>query len=277
MGSKRTGVMLAYPLDEKKFSKLPEEVIFQRKLNGERMRVEWHSDLPVFYSSCGNEMPYFYKLKEELVELGYNGINFDGEMYCHGMDREAIHSICSRRVNQSSDEGLLKFHVFDVIYEEVQLKRLDLIRVDKNARFIEEVESYHGNKSQMLRYADMFIKEGYEGIIVRQPLSFYTPRKCNFLLKYKPTEEDNYRIVGWEEEKDIQGRRKGRLGSVVVEDGDGALFAVGTGNALDANGRQYWWEHRDSLVGKTARVKHSTITTVNNYPTCTSLLEIIIS
>jgi len=277
MGSKREGVMLAYALDGKKLTMLPKEVIFQRKLNGERMRVEWHSDLPVFYSSCGNEMPYFYKLKEELCELGYHGINFDGEMYCHGMPRERIHSICSRRVNKSSDEGLLQFHVFDVISDEIQLKRLRLIEVDKSAKYIKEVESHYGFKGQMLVYADLFIKEGYEGIIIRQPLSNYTPRKCNFLLKFKPTEEDNYRIIGWEEEKDIQGRRKGRLGSVIVEDDDGLNFAVGTGNALDDNGRQYWWEHRDSLIGKNAKVKHSTIYTVNGFPTCTSLLEIVIS
>ena len=94
------------------------------------------------------------------------------------------------------------------------------------------------------------------------------------MLKFKRNEEDVYPIVGFQEEEDIHGWKKDRLGSILVQDSDGLVFSVGTGNALDAVGRKYWWEHRHGLTQCLARVKHSTIKTVNGFPTCTSLLKI---
>ena len=285
MGSKREGVMLAYPLDEKRMKKLPEVVAIQRKFNGERVRVEWnthrvrYSDAVTLYSSCGNVMPYFKHLKDWLVDYGLHGVNLDGEMYCHGMSREDIHSICSRRTNRHPDETLLTLHAFDVVdYEKTQFERLSLLEgIPTHDNYVRKVDTIMTKKELVLNYADEFIHEGYEGIIIRNPNAFYTARKCNYLLKWKPTEQDSYPIVGYEEEIDIYGEPKGRLGSVTVKDSDDHIFSVGTGNALDAAGRHYWWARRDKLVGLTATVKHSTIMTVNGYPTCTSLLSIEIN
>lgn len=277
MGSKREGVMLAYPVDKKKLAKLPEVVIFQRKLNGERVRLEWQDGKPKLFSSCGNEMPFFKRLKEELIDYGYYDHQFDGEMYCHGMSREDIHSICSRRVNQHPDENLLSFHIFDSLIPGLpQEERITRSQVPVSAEFLATVTSILAPKKHFLDYADQFIREGYEGVIIRHPRALYTPRKCNYMLKFKPTEKDVYHIVGWEEEEDIYGYPKGRLGSVMVRDDDGHIFSVGTGKALDAAGRDYWWrpENLKRLMKCRAHVKHSAIMTVNGYPTCTSLLEI---
>jgi ATP-dependent DNA ligase len=281
MGSKREGVMLAYPVDEKRLSKLPEKVIFQRKLNGERVRVEWQSNLPILYSSCGNEMPYFYKLKERLCKYNLHGVLFDGELYKHGMSREEIHSICSRRVNKHPKEDLLSLNCFDIVdneeYGQTQRNRiLFLNSLCIRGEFIKKVESILAPKKDFLIYADQFIKEGYEGVIIRHPQGLYTPRKTGLMLKFKPTEEDIYPIVGYQEEEDIHGWKKNRLGSVLVKDDDGCEFSVGTGNALDSAGRDYWWlpENRQRLTKLFARVKHSEIKTVNGFPTCTSLLKI---
>ena len=280
MGSKREGVMLAYPLDEKKMSKLPDTVAVQRKYDGERVRVEWnlttshYLDAVTLYSSCGNEMPYFKKLKEWLVDYGFHGINLDGEMYCHGMSREDIHSICSRRTNRHPDEDLLTLHAFDIIdYSKNQFERITALEgIPSHDNYVKKVETLIIKKEMIIHYADEFIRDGYEGVIVRNLDAFYSPRKCNYLLKWKPTEQDTYPIVGFQEEEDIYGHPKGRLGSVLVKDDDGHVFSVGTGNALDAAGRNYWWQHRRQLVGMLATVKHSSIMTVNGFPTCSSLL-----
>ena len=244
MGSKRDGVMLAYPTDEKRLAKMPETVIFQRKFNGERARLAWdRNGKPKLFSSCNNEMPFFSEIKEELLDHHLQGLCLDGELYCHGLSREAIHSIASRRTNRHPDEYLLSFQVFDIINTETQINRLSML--DSYLTFpgarINKVQSLFANKGNLIILADAFIKEGYEGVVVRNPNALYTPRKCNFMLKFKPTEEDIYPIVGWEEEIDIYGNPKDRLGSVLVKDSDGLVFSVGTGSALDAAGRSYWW------------------------------------
>jgi ATP-dependent DNA ligase len=278
MGSKRESVMLAYPIDEKRLAKLPEIVIFQRKFNGERCRVNWEDGKPILYSSCNNVMPFFKKVKEELLDNHLQGLNFDGELYRHGLSREEIHSIASRRVSIHPDEEQLSLHIFDIINTETQINRLSLI--DSYLTFpgtnIVKVKSCWRKKESLLHFADLFVKEGYEGVILRDPSALYTPRKCNFMLKFKPTEKDIYPIVGWQEEIDKDGVPKDRLGSVLVKDSDGQVFSVGTGNALDAAGREYWWkpENTARLTKCFAHVKHSPILTVKGFPTCTSLLKI---
>ena len=279
MGSVRTGVMLAYPIDEKRMSKLPNIVLIQRKLNGERARIEWHNDKPVIFSSCGNEMPFFRSFKEELIKAKLHNIPFDGEFYKHGLSREEIHSICSRRTNPSIREDELSLHIFDIISDTMTQHWRDNYLysiLPKYLKFSKYVETTLIPKERILLYTDKFIKEGYEGIIIRVPSALYTPRKCNFLLKFKPTSKDTYTIVGFQEEVDKDGWKKDRLGSVQVQDADGNIFSVGTGNALDDIGREFWWrpENRNRLKNCVAHVKHSTIKTINNLPTCTSLLKI---
>jgi ATP-dependent DNA ligase len=282
MGSKREGVMLAYPVDEKKISRLPENVFFQRKLNGERARVTWDTSGPRIISSCGNEMPFLQHIKDALIKYGLDNIQFDGELYSHGMSREEIHSTVSRRVSSKNkaQEEKIEFYVFDIILENVtQVKRLELLT--SYFKILDypviKVETFYDNKEKMLHYASQFLAEGYEGVIVRDPEAYYTPRKCNFMLKFKPTSEDTYRIVGFEEEVSIHDEPKDTLGSLTVIDDDGKVFSVGTGKALTKESRQYWWNLRDTLKGMYATVKHSKILTVNGFPTCPSLLKIDIS
>ena len=280
MGSVRTGVMLAYPVDEKRLSKMPEKVIFQRKLNGERAKLSWTpSGDPIILSSCGNEMPFFKSFKKEISSSKLFGVELDGEFYCHGMPREEIHSICSRRKNPHPYEDSLSFHAFDIVdedasqsYRTIELEEL----LENDLEFTKLVKSSYADKAALIPFTEQWIKDGYEGAIIRHPNALYTPRKCNFMLKFKPTEIDIYEIVGYQEEVDKYGFLKGRLGSVHVKDSDGHVFSIGTGNDLDADGRTFWWKNRDTLKGLHAKVKHSTIMTVNGFPTCTSLLSILI-
>ena len=185
MGSVRIGVMLAMSADEKNMEKMPETVIFQRKYNGERCRVEWKEGKARLFSSCGNEFPFFGKIKEEIEKYGVEGINYDGELYCHEMGREMIHGICSRRKNKHKDEDKLRLMVFDQISDEIQYERLMTICFPDEAKFIEQTRSYLVSKSEIVNFADMFVKEGFEGVIVRDPNATYKPRKCKSLLKFK--------------------------------------------------------------------------------------------
>jgi ATP-dependent DNA ligase len=281
MGSKREGVMLAYSVDEKKLSKMPDVVLFQRKLNGERARIEWTLEgEPRIISSCGNEMPFLNHIKEELINKKLYNLKLDGELYSHGLSREETHSIVSRRTKKNFDEKKIEFHVFDLIEENTdQYNRITSLKnlgLDNNTS-VKLVQTELANKSSLLDFADIYIKEGYEGIIVRHPNALYTPRKCNFMLKYKPSSEDTYKIIGYEEEISIHGEAKDTLGAVIVIDTDNRVFSVGTGKALTKESRQYWWSRRESLKGMYARVKHSEILTVNNIPTCTSLIELVIT
>jgi DNA ligase-1 len=68
--------------------------------------------------------------------------------------------------------------------------------------------------------------QGGEGLMLRQPGSFYEAGRSNTLLKVKSFHDAEARVVG---HLPGAGRHKGRLGALVVQLEDGTEFSVGTG------------------------------------------------
>ncbi len=67
---------------------------------------------------------------------------------------------------------------------------------------------------------------GGEGLMLRQPASFYEPRRSSTLLKVKRFQNCEAVVIGHEPGK---GRHKGRLGALLVQLPNGIRFACGTG------------------------------------------------
>jgi len=92
---------------------------------------------------------------------------------------------------------------------------------------------------------------GREGVIVT---SLSKPEPSNPRFKVKHFNTYNLKVSGFQEEKDINGTPKGRLGALLVTDADGReVAAVGTGftHAL----RQDIWDNRGKWLGKLIQVK----------------------
>lgn len=136
------------------------------------------------------------------------------------------------------------------------------------------------NLAQVLTYEEECLNQGYEGIMLRDPLGFY---KCGrstareqALVKLKRFVDAEAKIVGFEEEQrndneattNELGRTKrstakagkvakGTLGAFIVEGladpYKGVRFNVGGG--LTAAQRVLFWEQRDKLVGETLTYK----------------------
>ena len=67
---------------------------------------------------------------------------------------------------------------------------------------------------------------GGEGLMLRQPGSWYVAGRSSTLLKVKSFQDAEARVIGHEPGR---GRHKGRLGALLVEMPNGIRFAVGTG------------------------------------------------
>lgn len=191
-------------------------------------------------------------------------LELDGELYYHGMEFEDIHSIVSRKVNQHSDFELMQYHVFDVVIDWMpQASRVEALKVVAQAcckmpsiKFVEhrEVET-EGELFELLYSA----YDGYEGFIVRDPLSTYVRHRSTAMMKFKPKKRDHYLVVGFQEEISIEGVPKGALGSLLCEK-DGQVFSVGSGSYLTRENRNRLWEERLTLPGKIALVEYQYLT-----------------
>lgn len=278
----RSGIQLAEPVTSRRLLTIGIEgkTFAQPKLNGERCRVQWFYGEPYLISSYGNEFQFCDKIKlniaNQVKRLNLTHLQFDGEIYKHGWSRERIHSAISRKKNYNPDVEELEFHIFDIKdTSSLQYARakylMDLREMDFfNDRLLYvpmetiEIENW-------MYKTEEYIQQGYEGIILRNPMAAYETKRIKGMLKFKPTFKDEYLIVGF---KEGTGWAEGMLGSFKVKGNDGTEFDVGTGPELTKDKRIRYWAMRNQLLGKTLIVKHEEIKTKGGIPLCTVAYEL---
>jgi len=276
---KREGIMLAQTPNPRNllrasYQGLGQNLLVQPKLNGERCRVEWFHGEPVLLSSYGNEfdLPAIKdSLKRELP------LPYDGELYVHGWSRERIHSTCSAsRKTKHEDCSLMEFHIFDfqgeVTPQQTRIQELGLLsqRFSKNLKFVEtSIIPFNA----WLLHCQVYTTNGYEGIIIRNPAALYQKKRTTDLLKFKPTEQDEYTILGVEEAIDKNGCLKSMVGSFLVSGDDGTVFSVGAGK-LSHDKRRHYWFIQETLKGKTLIVKHELLKTEKQIPIAAVAVEV---
>ena len=276
---KREGIMLCNPTTEARVMKLGGSMFAQPKLNGERCRIEWFHESPVLLSSYGNEFKFLNHIKEALAShFKYDQKPLDGELYKHGWSFERIHSAASRKVNESPDAAGLEFHIFDYQSPGSQWQRIHDLAVKKDVGYFESPLIYVPytivSPDDWMEQAYKYTEEGYEGIILRGAIWEYEMKRSTHMLKFKPTEEDEYWIMGVAEAISKEGNPKGMVGAFNVSGDDGTAFSVGAGK-LSHHTRTVYWRHRKDLIGKKLKVKHEKIKTVNGIPRCAVAIEVI--
>lgn len=268
----RNGIQLAQPLSERNLKSIGRVCIAQPKFNGERCWVYWMDDKPILITSYGNEFYFLDHIKNELMTLPR--YNWDGELYRHGWPREQIDSAVRTRTRRHPDNEGINFIIFDVKgTDRIQADRINLLNnLEGEFNSIKICPSTVIHTSDWIAYAVEYVKEGYEGIILRDLLSTYEVRRIPQMIKFKPTAIDYYLIIGY---KEGTGWAEGMLGSFEVRGPDNTSFYVGTGKALTKEKRKYYWEIKDTIVGMYLKVKHEPLTTSGNIPICTVALDVV--
>ena len=262
--------MKAYPFEEKRLAKWQPPFIVQPKYDGIRCRaVPLESGEFVLLSSEEN---IIYSVPHINTELNHfmPRVEWDGELYSHKLPFEQITSITSRTVNIHPDHEAIKFHIFDIVKEGIsQHSRLaELVGYKyrfKESSFLEMAPYWLcDNLEEIMRAYDKLIELGYEGIIVRHCQAPYERKRSLYVMKFKGKKEDDYKIIGYKEEFTVNGIPKNTLGALQCESGDGNTFFVGTGFTDES--RELLWKEKETLIGKTAKVKYQHLTSGNKVP-----------
>lgn len=267
--------MKCVPFEEKRLLKWKPPFIVQPKYDGVRCRA--------VYTETGG---YLLLSSEENVIFSVPHLNmcfnnlglraeFDGELYCHGLTFEQIVSITSRTVNISADYEQIQFHLFDVVINEPQMRRsivIENLRGLSNSIIVSPFWLCESLDDVMRAY-DKILTLGYEGIIVRHQMAPYERKRSTLVMKFKPKKEDDYEIIGYEEEISIAGTPKNSLGALTLKSGDGGIFNVGTG--FNQDDRQLLWKERELLIGRVAKIKYQHLTSGKQVPRFPVFVEII--
>lgn len=271
---RRTGIMLAYPFEEKRLQKWEPPYIVQPKYDGVRCRAIIDENQVILLSSEENVIFSVPHINEALRHHFRRSIELDGELYCHGRSFEEIVSITSRSVNLHPNYREINYHIFDIISEELQVERtrtLSELTLDKP--LIRTPIQVALSLDDILRALEFFTVYGYEGIIVRHLLNSYVRKRSTMMMKWKPSRSDTYLIVGGQEEVDKDGNPKNALGSFLVKDDDERTFSVGSG--LTREQREEFWLNLPSLIGKRIVVnyQHTTDKGVPRFPVFVQIIN----
>ena len=271
-------IMKAYPFSEERLAKWQPPYIIQPKYDGVRCRAiplsSAGGDKCLLLSSEENIIFSVPHLNEIIGNLNLRS-ELDGELYCHGMSFEQIISITSRTVNLHPDYKRIQFHCFDIVNDQPQMKRSLIIENLRgiNPHIVVAPFWVCSNLDEVMSTYDKLMELGYEGIIVRHTQAPYETKRSLYVMKFKAKKEDDYEILGYQEEISIDGRAKDSLGSLVCRSGDGNTFSVGTGFSKDQ--RDSLWRHKEELIGKVAKVKYQHLTTGKQVPRFPVFVEVI--
>jgi ATP-dependent DNA ligase len=265
--TKRKGIQLAYPLEEKRLLKWDPPYLCQPKLDGERCRA-----IPIMgrdnYLLVSSEENPFYSIphiQEEMdwlrARLPNSLTEFDGELYFHSWGFEKIHSVVSRTVNLHPDHEEMEYHIFDICNMTLQQYRRLLMLKEMSSCFpphIKLIKTDIANSfDEVMMYYNLYRKLGFEGIIVRHWMIPYYRRRSTFMMKFKPKRTDRYQAVDVKEEISIEGVPKGRAGAVVLIDPEGNIFSAG---GMTDVMKQEYWERRDEIPGLMVEISYQNLT-----------------
>ncbi len=278
-GSKRAGIMLAVPFEQRRMERWNPPYLVQPKLDGERCRAVITDSNPILYTSEVNEFVSVPHINMELKSYNLGNIELDGELYVHGMDFNDIQSIVSRTTNLHPDFEDMEYHIFDIVSDKPQLQRLldlqslkEYISYSDNIKIVDcyLIETF----DELMQLYDQFRQLGYEGFIIRNvDMPYVRKRLSNYMMKYKPKKRDIYPIISWKEEKDKYGNPKGRMGALVCTSDEGTVFSVGSG--MTDEDRNYLWKIRDSLPGKRVLVSYQHVFPKTKAPRFGTFLKIM--
>jgi DNA ligase-1 len=252
------------------------------KLDGVRVLAVVTPISVTLYSRNGKEFANFPQIADALMNvangtvkggMGPNGVVLDGEIVGESFQKLMRQA---HRKNDAQTEGMV-YHVFDMIplreFKEGhcntrQSRRLEWVKNLQN-RFNQtdclrvmsglevDLDTAKGH-DQMNRYAQDAVKNGFEGIMIKNLDAPYECKRSDFWMKWKPTKSYDLTIIGVEEGT---GKNSGRLGALICEGTDhGCDIRVNVGSGLSDQQRDEFWEEKDKVIGQTAEILCDAIT-----------------
>jgi ATP-dependent DNA ligase len=200
-------------------------------------------------------------VESELKPLLTEGEFLDGENYTRDTTFEELSGLCRlQTINES-----IKFHVFDSFSLSnlaepfsSRVKRLDRF---KGLTHVIIVPTESLEKKQLLNHKhDLYVADGYEGIMIRDPRGKYElAERSNHLLKYKYFHTDEYEIIGAQEDKD--GGVVWACACPSKRWGDDPItFHVRPKGSLAT--RKQWYKDRNKYIGKDITVQFQNLSPI---------------
>lgn len=220
---------------------------YQYKYDGNRLLVKNENGTLIAYSRQGKVVD---TLPELLSEIDIpEGVTIDGEIYCHGESLQTIVSWVKRRQENTLK---LRYHVYDVIVDKPYSDRLYMLKSFELGSMAQLVPTH---KYDFIRPVHEImhsaIRNGYEGLILRQNNFGYEQKRSKSLIKVKHFEDDEFLITG------MHLSRDGVPMIDFITDEGVVAKTVAPGSFENKN---LIYQNRDEIAGKYVHLEYSMYT-----------------
>lgn len=243
--------------------------IGQRKFDGVRSMASINSDGSVSLKSRkGKEFPHMNHLRQQVASLKGipDGAFLDGELYSDTLTFQEVVGLVRRESLKAGDEDKLKqisYRLYDMLDPNNRdagfQDRYDTLKTilgstpPKNLILTKNFEI--NDKAEVKPLHDQFVKEGYEGIMIRNKDGEYgINKRSKNLQKFKEFYDQEFQIVGYEEGT---GNDAGTVIWVcMTENGD--LFKARPRGTREE--RTEYFQKGDDFIGATLTVRYFEMT-----------------
>ncbi len=247
--------MLAKNYDDYKH-KITYPCFVQPKLDGVRCLAKRVGESITFTSRKGKPFKNLSHLVKELLIIMDDGETYDGEIYIH---KENFQDIISTLKNSKKDGALnvnqLEYHIYDIAnskldYKDrkVKLYHTFLNNLTNNLYYV--ITYPCEDEKKMLFYHDMFVRNGYEGCILRNKLGKYEfDYRSDNLQKYKHFQDEEFEIIDV-----ISGTgRYANAGTFVCKTPEDKQFNVNPKGTMKV--KEEYLTNKDNYIGQLLTVK----------------------
>lgn len=259
--------------------KLSGRKILEVKLDGVRaITVVYPNGKIDIFSRNGKELNNFDHLKNEInrlldINLVSKPIIFDGEIVSEDF-QSLMKQIHRKNSLQNKDAKLFIFDFLPLedfkngIYKKTFEDRKNLLKKFYEKLFSEsklirlmdslsvDLDTENG-KDEFKKFNSESIINGYEGIMIKDPSSFYECKRSTTWLKSKPFIEVSLEVKDYEEGT---GRNQGKLGAIIAEGTDNnKYFKTNVGSGFSDIQRENFWIKRDELIGQIIEIRADSV------------------
>jgi ATP-dependent DNA ligase len=229
-------------------------------------------------SRNGIRFENFAEIEEDLKATRLRGVVLDGEIVASGPIAGQFQRTMHRAKASPGKHTdiVVNYHIFDAVPENEFLGGIvNPIRTNYARRdFLKKInlaDMKHGvlkitpykviyNANELTKLYSDYVADGYEGIIVKQPMAPYAYKRSANWQKLKPMETMELEVIGVTEGT---GKYAGKLGSLILAGiHDGKEVSTECGSGFDDNQRTEMW--LDKPIGSVAEIKYQEITKAEN-------------
>ena len=260
-------VQQAYPLADKNEPKDGEWFALSQKLNGNNNGVLDGKCI----SRQGKEFTGMEHIIADINKLSFENMFFNGELIRKNEDNlpdDENFQIGTGVINSDdTDKTCIKFVIYEMLpkseflsgeskltYKQRRKTYLDPLAEEISALGLENIEVvplvYEGtDKSKIQELLDKADNDGWEGLMLNKDTKWKNKRN-NGILKVKSFLHADLLCTDVIEG---DGKYKGTLGLIKC---DYKGFELGVGSGFTDSQRDYYWNHRDEIVGKIVQIKY---------------------